>query len=182
MGAVSAFFEEVNPLFGFFFDVGLASHTTRERLIRLQTEIGATDDSPFMVRPGPPEGTLEQELERSLHATTLGALKERLSEPGLDLIWAAHSVVVFVFHVWDERYRGLVASEKGLDAKSVQVDILGDLRLIRNSLIHNKGIAAGDVAKCKSLVRFKPGDVIQLNKRDIEFIILNLREQLQPYA
>ena len=179
MGAISEFFEEVNSLFGFFFDTQLAFHTTRERLEKLQMDIGGTDNSPFMVRSGPPEGPPEQELERSLHATTLGALKQRLGETGLDLTLAAHSVVVFVFHVWDERYRGLVASEKGLNKASVQVDILGDLRLIRNSLIHNKGIAAADIANCESLVRFKPGDVIQLNKKDIEFIILKLREQLQ---
>ena len=182
MGAVTDFFDEVNPLFGFFFDVGMACDVTLKSMERLLAERGVSDDSPYIVRDGPPEGTPEQEIENSLHATTIGALKQRLRDPGLDLSQAAKSVLVFVYHIWDEKYRGAVAKEKCIDPKGIQVDILGDMRLLRNSLIHNKGIAADDVANCRTFVRIRPGDRIELNKKDVIVILESLREQLKAYA
>src|SRR5258706_11663121 len=103
MGAVQEFFEEVNPVFGFFFDVGLACTTTRERIEKLQREVGADDQSPFMVRKGPPTGAVEEELEKSLHRTTVGELKRRMEDNGFDLMKAAEAVVILTFHLWDEK-------------------------------------------------------------------------------
>jgi len=182
MAAVRDFFDEVDRLFGFFFDVGLACHTARKEIERVQLEFGSSDESPFIVRDGPPVGTPEEEIEKSLHSTTIGALKQRLNDPGFDLMQAAHSVVVFTYHIWDEKYRAAIALERGVEVKDIQVDIFGDLRILRNSIIHNKGFAADDVSKCKTLTRFKPGDRIEFHKRDVEFVIRQLRQQLSTYA
>jgi hypothetical protein len=134
------------------------------------------------VQDRPPVGPLHEELATALHLTTIAAWKQRLADPGFDMMQAAHWVLVFTYHVWDEKYRDAIAQEKGILQKDVSVDVLGDMRLLRNSIIHNKGFAAPDVAQCKTIIRFKPGDKIELNKDDVNFIIRQLRIQLAKYA
>ena len=55
---------------------------------------------------------------------------------------------------------------------------MGDLRLLRNSIIHNKGIADADIGKCKVIKKFAPGDVIALNKSDMNQIIRAIKSEL----
>ena len=56
---------------------------------------------------------------------------------------------------------------------TLKVDVLGDLRHIRNDLVHNKGIASEDEAgKCKVLKWFGPGDHIILGMHHV-FDFLN---------
>jgi hypothetical protein len=37
-------------------------------------------------------------------------------------------------------------------------DLWGDFNLLRNSIVHNRGIAVSTIARCKIIKRFKPGD------------------------
>ena len=182
MGAVADFFVEADQLFGLHFDIGMSFAISRKRLETLQREHGMNDESPFMFADRSPTELPEVEMERSLHSTSLGALKQRIADPGFDLVQSAHSIVVFVYHLWDERFRGLLARERNVASRSIQIDVFGDLRLIRNSLIHNRGIAATAVAKCKVITRFKPGDRIEFTKLDIHDLVRELRRALTPYA
>jgi hypothetical protein len=177
MGAKEDFLAEVNEVFGFYFDVGMACHFALGLLEKHQAEIGNVDDAPFMYADGPPSGTPDEELKRSLHDSTLGGIKSRLKDGGMDQRKAAETAIVFVFHIWEEKYRGKVLDKSG--QPKVNSDIMADLRYLRNSIIHNKGIAKTDVAKCKVFTRFKPGDQIILQKQDIYAIIKAIRGDFQ---
>lgn len=49
--------------------------------------------------------------------------------------------VVFIFQLWEEHYRGEIAKALGLGNKDeVFCDLLGDIRHIRHSIIHNQAI------------------------------------------
>lgn len=182
MGAVSDYFDAVNPLFGFFYDVSMASNMARKNIERIQREHGSSDDAAFIVGQGAPTGTPEQEIEKSLHATTIAAVKQRLADDGADTSTAANAVLVFAYHLWDEIYRHQLATERRLLPDQIKVNIFGDIRLLRNSLVHNKGIASADVSKCLSFRRFTPGERIELTRNDVATIIQLLREELRPYA
>lgn len=79
-----------------------------------------------------------------------------------------------VYFLWDHRYRkamrdGLQAS----DAIAPRADAPGDLRLIRNDLIHKGGIASEESSgRCKVLRWFEPGEPIVLGMRHV-FDFLN---------
>jgi hypothetical protein len=173
MPTTAGFLEEVNEIFGFYFDVSMACHFCLEKIVSVQAQSGQTDDLPFLVGDGPPQGSHEEQVRNSLHDSTLGALKTRLKDGGLDLQKAGASAVIFVYHLWDEKYRGKISGPDG--KPKVNSDIMGDLRLIRRSIIHNKGLAAPDVARCKIFTRFKPGEQIILLKQDIHAIIRAIR-------
>ncbi len=53
-------------------------------------------------------------------------------------------------------------------------DLWGDLRLLRNSIVHNQGIATSDVTRCKLIRWFKPGDPISITPEYMRAIFLAL--------
>jgi hypothetical protein len=42
---------------------------------------------------------------------------------------------VFIFAYWDEEIRPQIAKIRGVDSNDVQVDALGDLRILRKSIM-----------------------------------------------
>ena len=67
-------------------------------------------------------------------------------------------------------------------------DLWGDLHYLRTSIVHNLEIATSDVAKCKLIKSFKPGDPIVLPPERMRALFLALhrygnelfREHLPP--
>lgn len=177
MATFTEFLEEADEIFGFCFDVEMACSLAKSRLEAIQRMTKNSDEAPFSFRDGPPQGSPEQEIEESLHSTTIGALKDRLSDGGFDQKKAASATIVFVFQIWEDKYRRNIVGSDGKVMEAIDSDIMGDLRLLRNSIIHNKGIAMGNVASCKVITRFKPGDKIDLTKSDIYDIISAIRSE-----
>jgi len=179
MPTINDFFREVDEAFGFYFDMGMACHIAKARLEKFQQENCIGDDSPFMYKAGPPEDDPEAEVRKALHATTFSSLKDRLADDGSDMLRAADAVIVIVYHIWEEKYRRTLTSQSGVALGEISSDIMGDLRLLRNSIIHNKGIAGSDVGKCKVIQRFAPGDAITLTKSDMNEIIRAIKSELR---
>ena len=76
--------------------------------------------------------------------------------------------------IWESRYRNeLKESLGGSDITRPQGDPIGDLRLIRNDLIHNGGVASvNNIGKCRTLKWFKPDESIILGMHHV-FDFLN---------
>lgn len=50
------------------------------------------------------------------------------------------SIIVFIFTYWEETVRSQIARVRGIHHDKVRVNVFGDLRLIRNAIIHHKGV------------------------------------------
>ena len=48
--------------------------------------------------------------------------------------------MVFLFAYWDEEIRPRLATLKKVESREIESDIMGDLRLLRHDILHNKGI------------------------------------------
>lgn len=59
---------------------------------------------------------------------------------GINQRQLSYSVIVFIFTYWEDEIRPRLAKETGVAAKDVKCEILGDLRCIRNSILHTKGV------------------------------------------
>jgi hypothetical protein len=63
------------------------------------------------------------------------------SEGGFNEQQHTRAIIVFIFAYWDEEIRPRLARAKRLSSPNeIRVDALGDLRLLRGAIIHNKGI------------------------------------------
>ena len=78
--------------------------------------------------------------------------------------------VVEVYHLWDSHYRNLfkkVFRRVVKDAIPPRQDVLGDLRLIRNDLIHSGAATENHSGKCTLLRWFKTGELMQIQLRHV---------------
>ena len=106
-----------------------------------------------------------------------GDFKRRVSADGPNVLLLGAQCVTSAYAYWEEYLRIEVGKALGVlpaDAQRcdktrdvlnqhVKNDFWGDLRLLRNSIVHNNGIASSEMAKSKLIKWFRPGDKIALN-------------------
>jgi hypothetical protein len=63
----------------------------------------------------------------------------------------AKSLLVLLYARWDEYYRPLFAKDISADPKKVRCNLLGDLRHIRNCIVHAKSVITDEHTKLKAL-------------------------------
>ncbi len=124
-----------------------------------------------------------------------GQVKDRNKENGQNSLILAANCIVALYSYWEEYLRIEIGIAKGvLGSGSINdeaarkilnehviYDLWGDLRHLRNSIIHNKGIAYSKITSCKIVKCFKPGDKVELdlNKmRDIFMLLAKFRNDL----
>jgi hypothetical protein len=52
----------------------------------------------------------------------------------------SHAVLIFLFTYWEDEIRPRLATSKGVESQEIKSDIMGDLRILRNVILHSKGI------------------------------------------
>jgi hypothetical protein len=73
----------------------------------------------------------------------------------------AKSLLVSLYAKWDEYYRPLFAKDVGAEPKNVKCDLLGDLRLIRNCIVHAKSVITNEHTKLKVIPwKLVPGPLV----------------------
>lgn len=82
--------------------------------------------------------------------------------------------IVELYHqIWETRYRKSLKEALGEKAIHPQMDALGDLRLVRNDLLHKHGTAREEnCGKCSVLNWFRPGERMVFGTRHV-FDFLN---------
>lgn len=169
---IDEFLNEVNDIAGFLADF---STSKREALKWVRGEIARkklhlTSKVSFGTR-SPIEGDTPKSMSlESFHTTSVREWITRLEgNKSIDL--AAKSTIIFIFELWEHKYRGKILIDDQLKNES---DIFGDLRILRNSILHNKGIAASNASNLKLIRNFKPGDNININIDDVKNIIQHI--------
>jgi hypothetical protein len=78
-----------------------------------------------------------------------------------------HQWIVFLYELWEHEYRPRLAKVHGRPVGDEKYDLLGDLRHLRNDVVHHHGVAtSGNTGRCVLLSHwFQPGDLIRLEGR-----------------
>ncbi|MFG1784021.1 hypothetical protein ACGFIU_16420 [Rhodococcus oryzae] len=113
-----------------------------------------------------PENEDEDDHTPQSHWRRSEALRN-LERGGLVDVLLSQQWIVSFFAQWDEIYRPRLAAAHGCEVNQIQVPLLGDLRLLRNSVVHNKGmVVKGWEQKAQVLSPwFSDGDTISLRGR-----------------
>ena len=63
----------------------------------------------------------------------------------------AKSFITAMYSEWEEVFRPRLALEVGVSPKAVKCDLMGDIRLIRHCIVHNKSIITNEHTKLKQM-------------------------------
>lgn len=116
-----------------------------------------------------------------------GDLRERVRENGSNLLLLGNQCIVSAYAYWEEYLRveigralGVVTPEmvdadeiRGVLNQFVRNDVWGDARYLRNSIVHNNGVANEEVKKCRVFRWFSPGQKIELTYERMRKIFLD---------
>jgi hypothetical protein len=123
-----------------------------------------------------------------IHEATQGEVKARNSPGGNNFTTLGQLCLVAFYDFWNDYLRREYVIAKGhldeneedqsvVDAslrKHASHDLWGDLRLLRQSIVHNQGVATSDVTRCKLIKWFSPGDPISITPEHMQAIFVAL--------
>lgn len=103
-----------------------------------------------------------------------GELSARVAKGGQNTLRLGDQCVITAYTRWDEYYREEIAGALSIPTKNLEIDFWGDLRLMRNSILHNKSVGNDKMADCKQITWFKPGDRIVLDYAKMTEIFIGM--------
>ena len=185
--AILDYVTTVDELYGHYLD-STSGFVANERMIltgqaqaKHAVPHGVAQDSlPFVYGNGDPNNR----SSKVLHETTQGAYKSRNAEGGQNHIRAGQLLVVLLFEYWESHHRQCIAVAMNLDdQKSLKVPLLGDLRALRQDVIHHRGLVRAEtVRRLTVLTGLLAGDVLQLSKVAVEDTVLKLKGAMDDLA
>ena len=114
-----------------------------------------------------------------LYSCSQKEFKEINSENGSNYKFIGSMCLITIYQYWEDYFRGEIARQLAVNKDEIISDIMGDLRLIRNSLIHHGGVALKEVEGCKVIKWFKEGDIIAINENRFKEIIFIIKKAIQ---
>lgn len=93
---------------------------------------------------------------------------------------ASQSWAVSMFTLWEETHRKRLAEIANVDVSAVTSPIFGDIRHLRNDVVHHLGVATkGNAGRCAILTDFEVGDQIEITFDHYERIASSINVTIQ---
>jgi hypothetical protein len=92
----------------------------------------------------------------------------------------ARAALIFLFAYWDEEIRPKMASVLGIPTREIVSDVFGDIRLLRNAILHNSGIlTAADYQRLKTTGEiFAPDWAVSLPNETMHRIFFLIKKDM----
>lgn len=119
--------------------------------------------------PGKPDSITQ-------HVCTQGELKQRNSKGGRNYKFMGNMSLVSIYSYWEDYYRGAIANTMSCGKNDIKIPVFNDLRHLRRSIIHRRGIAIKDVSKCEVLKWFSEGEDVFIDESKLEEIIIAIED------
>jgi hypothetical protein len=177
--AIESFWDTVDRAYGAYLDAHMGFHLVANTLTDLQKQFAPQlnltpeqlDKLPFTFGHGAPDDPKSQRL----HEVSQGEVKDRNRQHGENSLFMGSLCLVAIYQFWEDHFRNEVAAELKVDRGDLKHDLLGDIRLIRNTIVHHGGVAKADIAKCRLLKWFKPGDSVAIDEEKMKQIVFAIR-------
>lgn len=90
----------------------------------------------------------------------------------------AHAIIIFLYTAWESDLRPRLAKAKGVELNEIRSDVMGDLRELRNAIIHARGILKADShRKLKRLSEmFRPDQPVTIKYDDMHTIFVHVKQ------
>jgi hypothetical protein len=124
------------------------------------------------------------------HEATQGEVKRRNAADGSNFVTLGQLCVISFYDFWNDYLRREYAVAKGelsreeRDQSTIECrlreyasfDLWGDIRLLRQSIVHHRGIATAEIERCKLIKWFQPGDLISITPVHMRALFMGLRK------
>ena len=121
-----------------------------------------------------------------IHRATQGEVKARNSPDGSNFTTLGQVCVVSFYDFWSDSSSPRVLIAKGklrreesdpevansILREHASHDLWGDLRHLRQSIVHNQGVATSDVVRCRLIRWFSPGEPISITPPRMRLIFM----------
>jgi len=180
---VAAYVVSVDELYGHYLDSTMGFAANHKQMVEVQERACAAvppqtdlDSLDFFYGHGNPNDP----SNRLLHRTTQGDFKRRNVKGGKNHVRAAQLLIVLLYSFWEHEYRPRLAGSLGLaDADGLKIPLFGDIRLVRQDIIHHRGVVTKDTAtKLSVLAGFHEGNEILLAEGDVEALVCNIKSAM----
>ena len=104
-----------------------------------------------------------------LHVGTVRDARVRNEPDGSNFTTLSNLCVIAVYDFWNDYLRREYCRAKGYGGNHKELrehasfDLWGDIRHLRNSIVHNRGVATEEVRRSKVIKWFQPGDQISIS-------------------
>ena len=135
---------------------------------RYNLSISEFDDSCLIYT----RGTKGKPDYKVLHyCPTQGQYKKRNGPNGENYRFMGNMAIISFYEYWQNSCRNKLAVYHKVKPNEIKSAIFGDLRLLRNSIVHHKGIAFADVEQCSIFTWYKAADDIFIDGDKMEDIV-----------
>jgi len=171
MNAIDEFEEVLNAITGLFID-SQDAYALLQSKVESEAE-GKDWDSPIYYGDGPVGAA-----NLVAHTTTIAQRIGRNADCGENATFVGNMALVTIYSYWEDHYRAQIAQIKGITKDEIKSDVMGDIRQLRHSIIHNRGTATKEVENCKVLKWFNEGDEVFVSEQMFLQMISHVRADL----
>ena len=182
---VDEFWEKVDSIYGVYLDgvegfqdIHDKTKSTFENTARQVEEKAGFKMNPEQIIRGFPRLVKPEEKgkTKALHQVNFHARMERNQPDGNNTIYIGQVCLVSIYQFWNDHYRKKIAKCLGYKTNQLQVNLFGDLKNIRDSIIHNNGLAINRVKNNAVITAFSPNQLIMVSKKYFEHIVDLIKE------
>jgi hypothetical protein len=105
------------------------------------------------------------------HVAPISEVISRNTKTGNNFRFIGNMCLISIYQYWEDNYRAKIARLFQKDKNALKEPIMGDIRLLRNSIIHHNAIAKKDVENCTLLRWYTEGDEIFITKEQFHEIV-----------
>lgn len=178
---LNEFLQAVDGIYGLYLDTTTGFFHWHMELLGIQEKASA-----YLSHKGIPlekldkssfeyiDSNKEKDDESLSHKCTYEELEERIRTGGSNRQLMANLCLVLIYQYW-EYYREKLKKKTG---KIVESDLMGDIRHLRISIIHNKGVGNENLSKCKVIKWFKEGGAIRMDENQVKELIKMIKKEI----
>lgn len=104
--------------------------------------------------------------------------KERIKPGGKDMQIITRLCLVSMYQLWEDEFRKEIARSFNVCKSDVKSDIIGDIRILRNAVIHNNSNKISDYSKLKVLTYMQGREKVVLTHDEFCDIIELVRQDI----
>ena len=131
----------------------VASQGLMERAAKIEAQAPDRSKTVYVGKGHPDEGNWQGSMK-------IGDFLDYSARDGQFADQIAKSFIISLYSEWEELYRHKIATQVGASQKDVKCDLMGDLRLIRHCIVHNKSVITREHEKLKELKwQLRPGEL-----------------------